>query len=51
MKQATPASPSKLHIPLKPWQRPPMSWTMIFALFMLGLNLLGVAVVLNALGY
>ena len=36
---------------VKPWERPPMSWLMLFALFMLALNLFGLAFTLIYLGY
>jgi hypothetical protein len=36
---------------MKPWERQPMSWLMLAALFLFALNLFGIAVVLMFLGY
>jgi hypothetical protein len=36
---------------MKPWERPPMSWLMLTALFLFALNMLGIAIVLMFLGY
>jgi hypothetical protein len=36
---------------MKPWERQPPSWLMLFALFMFALNLFGIAFVLFYLGY